>query len=222
MAYPIRALWAYEPTTLSLWRCPADPVAYNGAGTGYLYAGFGPNGFEPLSRYHAQYVPVVWDLAPCHPGRSRNVAFLDGHVEPGWSRDALVVSPKGEWACHTGRVLQAGDRARLSAGGQWTPNWESVPESLVPPVGFSDPAPQLLCPLRPNVCLLASVEGKDAIAVGYSTVFVAGRAGELWLGMNDDPRLPRFWSDNAGCMWVFVTPLAAAPGPRSNATPSSR
>jgi hypothetical protein len=133
------------------------------------------------------------------------VAYLDGHVEPGWSTGVVLVSPRAPWAGRSGLILHQGQSFRLSAGGQWTGNRQAVPEGLVPPLSPAPPRPELLAPDRADTALIARVGDGTPFPVGYGGEFTANASGELTFSMNDSTRDPRFWNDNRGLMWVFRT-----------------
>ena len=205
MAHPLQALSGYFPPEVEpVWTCPASHSIASRTGSSYLFAGFGTRGVEPLSAYDPALIPVAWDLTPSHPGRTRDVAFLDGHVEPFPAADTVLVSPRKPWAGRSGLYLSKGQAFTLSAGGQWVYNFEPPFTDIMPPVGIGPEHPEYLCPTLPRSALVARVGDGEPFLVGYGGTFLANASGELVFSMNETDQLPRYFDDNRGLMWVFV------------------
>jgi prepilin-type processing-associated H-X9-DG protein len=205
MAHPLQALSGYFPPEVEpVWTCPASPSIASRTGSSYLFAGFGTRGVEPLSAYDPALIPVAWDLTPSHPGRTRDVAFLDGHVEPFPAADTVLVSPRKPWAGRSGIDLRKGQTIDLSAGGQWIYNYATPSSDIMPPVGIGREDEEWLCPKLPRCALVARVGDGEPFLVGYGGTFLANASGELAFSINESVKERRYFDDNRGLMWVFV------------------
>jgi len=209
MANPLVALSPYTRNA-QVWHCPSDgsvagkrPRDY--CGTSYLYAGFS-SGFwsrptEMPDQAEVTCVPVVWDYLPNHTGDARVIGYWDGHAKNSRGATLVVVRSQAPWAGRTGLTLRAGQRYRVSAGGQWqnstgfTPFWPSSPCG-----NGSGTPPDYVAPSLPESSLIGSI-GDQMFYVGYGGALTAPADGELFLGMNDSQH-----GNNQGIVWAFVWP----------------